>query len=200
MRAGWMEPEEIAVLESGLLALGMAAPVICEIGLGDGRTLAGIVELLPSATCYAVDNGQHESARSVWDQAPAIVIKGDSAVAHGQVPDGLDFLLVDGCHCENHVMLDFLNYGPKVVTGGCVFFHDASREAPRSQGFTCPLANDDLAQVYPALLKLGLLPGPLSGWKLLAFNEEGLGVALFQRTGRRGAASLSASRSGAPDG
>lgn len=41
-------------------------------------------------------------------------------------PDNLHWVLIDGCHCVNHVMLDFLNYGYKVKKGGLIIFHDIS--------------------------------------------------------------------------
>lgn len=182
MKAGWMEPPEVELLEYGLRALVPQVPMICEIGLGDGRTLAGIKALLPQCVYFAIDNGQHDAARAVWDSVPAVVFRGDSAVMHRYAPP-LDFLIIDGCHCENHAMLDFLNYGTKVNHDGFVFFHDANTGGgvERSQGFKCPLAEHDRAGVFSAMVKLGLINGERQGWQLVKYEMGGLGAALFRR-------------------
>jgi len=58
-------------------------------------------------------------------------ILGKSEEVYVDVPEKLNWVLIDGCHCSNHVMLDFLNYGFKVVENGIISFHDV---VPLSQG------------------------------------------------------------------
>ena len=175
-----MQEPEIGLLERVVRALP-EHPTICEIGLARGETAAGIHELLGGrCTYYGVDKLVLDDARANMPWATRIW-ELDSILAHPEVP-GLDLLIIDGCHCESHVLLDFLHYGPKLRRGGYVFFHDLQRE-PLSQGMVgCPLAMDDKVGVYQALGKLQLLDGGLRGWGLVALTFDGLGAAVLRRS------------------
>lgn len=61
----------------------------------------------------------------------AIVVHGDSAEVYVDIPNDFNGILIDGCHCRNHVILDTYNYAPKVVPGGYLIFHDTG---PQCQG------------------------------------------------------------------
>jgi len=56
----------------------------------------------------------------------ANMVYGDSAEVFFQIPDGLDVVLIDGCHCVNHVILDTIHYGARVKNGGFMMFHDTA--------------------------------------------------------------------------
>lgn len=81
---------------------------------------------------WGIDQGSHpDFDKGRWPEKPfpeAHFIQGDSAEVFHLVPDGLHLVLVDGCHCVNHVILDTLHYGKKVVVGGLMLFHDTSPE------------------------------------------------------------------------
>jgi hypothetical protein len=103
-----------------------------------------------------------------------------------------NFLLVDGCHCVNHSMCDFLNYSPFVQKDGFVVFHDTA--LPDSLGKTEQEAwpqDHSYAGKPPSVLgvreglkKLGLLQGYRADWKLIEEvpSDTGLmGACLFQK-------------------
>ena len=60
------------------------------------------------------------------------------------IPQEIDFLLIDGAHSKEGCALDIKNYVPRLTTGGIVFFHDyracpgvkeAVHEAEELKGF-----------------------------------------------------------------
>ena len=116
----------------------------------------------------------------------------DSMDAFREITRNYNFLFVDGCHCVNHSMADFLNYSPFVIVGGYCLFHDTA--LPTAMGF-------DVQEQWPqdhsyagkpssvlgvreGLKKLGLLQGYRSDWKLVEEipSDDGLmGMCLFQK-------------------
>ena len=131
--------EDIAILEECLftaLAESMAdRPLkVLEIGMHDGGTARGIENyVLRSDAKLAywgidVDPG---TTRPRYIPKDATVIIGDSVEVFNQVPDDLDLVWVDGCHCFNHVVLETLHYSLKVRQGGFMCFHDVN---PKGQG------------------------------------------------------------------
>jgi hypothetical protein len=115
----------------------------------------------------------------------------DSMDAWRKIKDkGWNFLFVDGCHCVNHSMADFLNYSPFVVVGGYTLFHDTAvptfqptQEAwPQDHSYAGKPSS--ILGVREGLKKLGLLQGYRSDWKLIEEipSDTGLmGVCLFQK-------------------
>lgn len=81
-----------------------------------------------------------------------------------------NFLFVDGCHCVNHAMADFLNYSPYVEVGGYCLFHDTAlpdgskyqEEWPQDHGYAGK--PDSFLGVRAGLQKLGLLQGHRADW------------------------------------
>jgi len=117
---------------------------------------------------------------------------GDSMDAWRQIKDSFNFLLVDGCHCCNHTMCDFLNYSPLVVLGGYCLFHDtalptklgkANQEAwPQDHSYAGQPPSS--LGVREGLQKLGLLQGYRADWELIRElpSDTGLmGMILFKR-------------------
>lgn len=132
--------EDAEVLEACLLRLvedslsrygflGRTELRVCEIGMHDGGTALGIERFVQqhglALQYWGIDpDDGSKRPRSVPKGGAAIV--GDSAEVFGQVPDRLDLVWVDGCHCMNHVVLDTLHYAPKVRPGGFILYHDVN--------------------------------------------------------------------------
>ena len=103
---------------------------------------------------------------------------------------GYNFLFVDGCHCVNHSMCDFLNYSPFIVAGGYALFHDTAlpkdgvEQGQWPQNHSYAGTPDSVLGVREGLKKLGLLQGYRSDWQLVEEipSSDGLmGMCLFQK-------------------
>ncbi len=131
---GAIVKEDVAVLEACLDMVCSPGAVIkvCEIGCHDGGTALGIKRYVESKGCqleyYGIDPDVHRIAFA-WPDAH--LINGDSAEVFHLVPDQLDLVWVDGCHCKNHVILDTVNFSPKVRNFGFICYHDTN---PAIQG------------------------------------------------------------------
>lgn len=99
-----------------------------EIGVHTGQTARGIREFCESIGArleyWGIDSGVQNDGRPPFDGAHMVVA--DSAEAAHLVPDEFDVVLCDGCHCFNHVILDTVLYGEKVVDGGYILHHDTA--------------------------------------------------------------------------
>lgn len=99
---------------------------LLEIGLDKGKTTKSIYNELSELgirnyTYWGIDN--NPKTKLPFKDFKMII--GKSEDVFNQLPK-LHWVLIDGCHCSNHVMLDFLNYGYKVVKNGFLLFHDTS--------------------------------------------------------------------------
>lgn len=107
---------------------------ICEIGMHDGGTARGIEAFLLKfgrrLEYYGIDPDDGSTRPRYVPEGGKVVI-GDSAEVFNQIPDGLDLVWVDGCHCRGHIILDTVNYGERVRPGGFMLFHDVN---PAGQG------------------------------------------------------------------
>ena len=104
---------------------------LLEIGLDKCQTARAIHGKLPELgitnyTYWAIDS----NPKTKLPFKGCKMLIGNSEDIYNQLPD-LHWVFIDGCHCSNHIMLDFLNYGHKVVKGGMLSFHDTG---PYSQG------------------------------------------------------------------
>jgi len=186
MAYGLLTPCDVQVMERMLClaaadAVGDAPIRFCEIGVRDGATARGIQAYL-AGLGRGIDYVGFDSGRDMGVIPPfehAQMCDGDSAETYLQIATRtFDCLVIDGCHCANHVMLDFLNFAPRVRVGGYVFCHDL---APRAQG-KCdyqghgPKAQSDFGTASRvALDRLGLLATDadaeidpaMTGWRLL---------------------------------
>lgn len=125
---------DVKVIE-GVLSKYAGKPVrFLEIGTYAGDTSREIKKFCEGigATLefWGIDSGTHPSFRNgISPPIPFVganMVFGDSAEVFHLIPDKIDVVLVDGCHCFNHVILDTVHYGKKVVVGGCMLFHDTS--------------------------------------------------------------------------
>ena len=167
-----------------------------EVGVFGGGTVSGIArwcdEMVVPMFATGIDFAQ-------WKPSPAPLpdyefIDCDSMDAWRQITRKYNFLFVDGCHCVNHAMCDFLNYSPFVEVGGYCLFHDTA--LPTSLGKTEQEAwpqdhsyagkPESYLGVREGLKKLGLLQGYRTDWKLIEEipSDTGLmGMCLFQKIG-----------------
>lgn len=97
----------------------------------------------------------------------AKMVWGDSAEVYHHIPFGLDVVLIDGCHCINHVILDTIHYGTRVKLGGFMMFHDT---APHIQKTMRDPHGPDIHDFYNSVNAAHIQMGfPFSNWEL--FNE-----------------------------
>lgn len=192
---GMMTDKEGALLDDLLLTIKEKFGEIrfLEIGTCGGGTTAGIyaraAEIGCPVHCEGVDiePGYH-MANPPEDYA---YHAGDSMELWKDIV-GREFnlLFVDGCHCVNHAMADFLNYSPFVTVGGFALFHDTAPNANGEQG-EWP-QNHGYAGQPPSVLgvrsgleKIGLLQNHRADWRLVkeSRNEgsELMGMCLFEK-------------------
>lgn len=145
-----------------------------EIGVAEGATMAGILERcdhLGIPCTYEGVDGSQGKPNPIPDNCK--FIEGDSTQVHRQVGEGFNVCFIDGSHALNFVMLDFLNYSPKVIPGGLCIFHDTRDtqewQTKHYQGTGDQSNVDNNIAVRLALKKLGLLQGYRRDWE---FVEE----------------------------
>ena len=169
---------------------------VCEIGVCHGGTSRAIAEVCASHSIalefWGVDNGRDQAAGAVCATVPpfpdAFMVIGDSAEVYMDVPEGLHFVFADGAHCLDHVCLDFLNFGDKLVVGGRIAFHDAAPRSQRkcdNQGHGRVDHPDFGTATLEALRKLGLMPMHRDDWMFVEHvydpTIESAGIAVFER-------------------
>lgn len=126
--------EDVEVLEECLFTVMAESRAdhkikVCEIGMHDGGTAKGIEryirEMDGRLDYFGIDPDPGKTRPRYIPEGGTVII-GDSAEVFDQVPNDLDILWVDGCHCRNHVVLDTFNYEGKVRHGGFMLFHDVN--------------------------------------------------------------------------
>lgn len=113
-------------------------------------------------------------------------IEGDSTQVFPKVSSDFNILFIDGSHAQNYVMLDFLNYSPKVVVNGYVLFHDTrdgSWQGSHYQGTGPEDMFENRISVRLGLKKLGLMDGRRRDFKFLQeiADVDVMGMMLFQK-------------------
>lgn len=180
---GLMTKDDILRLETSLTEVSERfkdQPLlkVLEIGVHQGNTARGIHEFLRERNVaheyWCQDSGKEcpglpfPEAKMAW---------GDSSYAHLNVPGGFHWVLIDGCHCLNHVIIDFVIYGEKVVPGGLVLLHDT---APSIAPFThFQHGPQDRPESYvvvrQGLAMMGLLPkSKHADWELVGDYHDPL--------------------------
>lgn len=192
---GLLNTHDIVLLQYAvtMAALRFGTVKLLEVGTCGGYTALGISKFCDSrgytfeyhgidGACGAPHPGTMPKNYTFW--------MGDSAeLFESMTADGFSVLFIDACHCSNHVMLDFLNYSPKVMVGGYVLFHDTN-PSPRWNGVhdnhwqghgpNTPAFN---IAVRAGLKKLGLLDGQRADYAFVSESSEGdaLGMMVFQK-------------------
>lgn len=192
---GLINDHDVAFLNNVLqrVFVTFGEPVkILEVGIANGYTGRGMVCFLNKLGVRVEYHGiDGESGRPHEGVLPdgGTFHMGDSTEIFESIPDGFHLVFIDACHCNNHCCLDFLNYGPKVVVGGFVVFHDTNPSDKWQglikghwQGHGPNTAAFNIA-TRQALSKLGLTTGHRTDWKFIdeQANGDGLGMMLYRR-------------------
>jgi len=168
-----------------------------EIGVLGGGTAAGVARRCKEVGCPCVISGVDclEHYKPDTNLYPELSTNytfycGDSMDMWREIKDSFNMLLVDGCHCVNHSMCDFLNYSPLLEVGGYCLFHDTALPLNQYEQMAFPqdhsLAgkNPSKLGVREGLKKLGLLQNYRSDWEFIEEIPSDSGVAgmiLFQK-------------------
>lgn len=175
-RFGLLSEEDALVLESTLERLAPRKSVkFLEIGVYQGQTGLGIKKWCDNRGVtlewWGIDSGRDIDPKPPFEGA--IIRKGKSEQIYPQIPNDFDAILIDGCHCRNHIILDTLNYSPKVVPGGFLLFHDTS---PSAQGKDYQSDGVDSPEFYISTLEaFKMINWPhRPGWELVEerFDES----------------------------
>lgn len=148
-----------------------------EIGIAEGQTLLAVADFAGERgwkwNVLGIDilNGKHFNPHrflnnthrnitianepcKIYDGSISVWLCG-SPYAVKFIPFAIQYALVDGCHCTECTMHDFVAIEPKIAVGGYVAFHDA---ADQDQGNEPQCRPDRRMNVPEALRQLGLDP------------------------------------------
>lgn len=189
---GFISDKESALLDELLVDIQKQFGSIrfLEIGVMAAGTVRGVYQRAAEINCPVHCEGVDLKFFKP-DPIPSDYVfhAGDSMDMWRTMTGEFNLLFIDGCHCCNHVMTDFLNYSPMVVVNGYVVFHDTSGcgpnndqgEWPQDHGYAGRPAT--IIGVRDGLQKMGLLQGHRSDWKFLREIRETelLGMCLFQK-------------------
>lgn len=193
------DPEEYDLIDRVLdrIKSEFGSVSFLEIGVCHGGTVAGVArrckEIGVQLTAAGVDCLEHyKPDRNLFPEIPPdyAFYEGDSMDQWRNIPGTFNLLLVDGCHCVNHSMCDFLNYSPLLVVGGYCLFHDTALPLQQYEQIPFPqdhsFAGKDPGKlgVREGLKKLGLLQEYRTDWKLIEevpSNDGVMGLGLFQK-------------------
>jgi len=192
---GNMAPAEYDLLDRIILRIKaeFGSLSFLEIGVCDGGCLRGVYERAQEINCpiraAGVDCLEHYKPNPMPPNYTFYC--GDSMDQWRNIKTTFSLILIDGCHCVNHSMCDFLNYSPLLVMGGYCLFHDTAIAINQFEQMEFPqdhsLAGKDPGKlgVREGLKKLGLLQGYRTDWELIEEipNDSGMmGMILFQKT------------------
>lgn len=156
---------------------------LVEIGIREGVTSRAIARHMHGTPFrfWAIDSARDMPVASPFPGAELVL--GDSTEVYYRVPEHVHFVLIDGCHCVNHVLLDFLHYGARVVSGGLVVFHDSGvRMQGRDYQQHGPRELPEFSTgVRRAIEMLGINSNP--AWRLWGESDEADwgGAMIFER-------------------
>jgi hypothetical protein len=157
-----------------------------EIGVAQGATMAGVMERCQKVGCKIHYEGVDlPMGKPEFSSPDCVFHPGDSAEIFNDVSGKFNLLFVDGCHCINHCMLDFLHYSQLVVEGGYCLFHDTRDthwQGEHYQGHG-PHIPEFMIGVRSGLRKLGLLNGKRTDWTLVeeVADTDIMGMILFKK-------------------
>lgn len=160
-----------------------------EIGVFSAGTLYGVYdradELGCPVHCEGVDMPHWKPSLAPLEY---VFHAEDSMDAWRNIHTEFNLLMVDGCHCVNHSMMDFLNYSPFVVVGGYCVFHDTATDHTGTQGqwpqdHSYAGKPPSVLGVREGLAKMGLLQGHRTDWALVREIAETdiMGMCIFKK-------------------
>ncbi len=186
---GTMTNIDVSQIETSLRSLKQefkdAHVNMLEIGLDKSKTARAIHKKIPEIgitnyTYWAID--VNPKTKLPFPECKMII--GKSEEVFNQLPE-LHWVFIDGCHCVNHIMLDFLNYGYKIVKNGFLLFHDTG---PFSQGHHYQRHGPTIPEFHiaaeSAFLKLDIFNR--TDWEHVSSeydtnNKEWGGVSIFRK-------------------
>lgn len=190
----FIRPQESALIEETIekLKVEFGEVRFLEIGVFGGNTTRGVVK-----KCQDIGVPIYAAGVDFIEQKPNPVPTPDyefhatdSMDAFRNIRGEFNFLFVDGCHCVNHAMCDFLNYSPFVAVGGYCLFHDTALPTGKQEQGDWPQYHgyagkaDSSLGVRQGLEKLGLLQGHRKDWQFVTElpSDTGLmGMCLFKK-------------------
>lgn len=194
-RFGWMTHAEADALGKLLKTIATDFKEIrfLEIGVFGGSTTSGVYETAEALGCplYAAGVDLAQGKPPVDKYPDYHFYEGDSMDQWRNIKERFNLLFVDGCHCINHSMCDFLNYSPLVVVGGYCLFHDtaalgdcsASDQGAWPQDHSYHGLPPSSLGVRQGLLRMGLLNNLRTDWtKVWEIRESAImGMTLFKK-------------------
>jgi hypothetical protein len=173
-RFGSILEEDAQVIEATLAQFHQPVVKWLEIGMFRGGTGIGVRDFL-FARGIAFEYWGIDAGYITEPSAPfpgAMVVKGRSEEVYPDIPGDFDGIFIDGCHCRNHVILDTMNYGPKVKPGGFLLFHDCGKAAQNQDKQPCgPLRVEFCISTLAAF---EMMRWPTPDWELFsALEREG---------------------------
>lgn len=149
---------------------------VLEIGVWNGQTARGIKERCNKNGCvvdyWGIDAKPFDGPIPPWIDH-YILSSSEDAVDLVQV--NFHFIFVDGCHCFNHVVLDAVNYGPKVIHGGIIAFHDTAPQVQGVQRNEWVHGSEDKVRYRTHVVKaLKSIGWPNAEWQLLLLDCDPL--------------------------
>lgn len=181
MNWGQVSALDGVVLEQSVLRAAQTFPGqplrMLEVGVRDGGSSQAIKAVLDSLgrsfEYTGIDNQVEGIVTPPFPEAQLLL--GDSVMMAEQVPAGLHWVFVDGCHCYHHVKADIRIYGAKLCRGGVMAIHDTAMAVQGyDNGYRCQVYPDDgpngLIQPRKAIREMELLASPY--WFVVADVEE----------------------------
>jgi hypothetical protein len=140
---GMITDDDAGVLESCLIVAASSAKKnmvpfkILEIGVCHGDTSRGIKNFLDSKGIpflyYGVDNQRDKQIEVPFNGANMYL--GESSEVASRLPNDFNFILIDGCHCLEHVIVDFTIYSNKLSKDGMIAFHDTGKRTQEKNDY-----------------------------------------------------------------
>lgn len=127
---GSQTPADVKVITDVLHEYQLKSCNLVEVGILTGQTARGIKAIcenlgirLDYTGVDPVSPETHNHPREPFHGARFMQMDSLEAV-HSFSPYALDVVLIDGCHCFNHVILETVLFADKVKPGGWMLFHD----------------------------------------------------------------------------
>lgn len=166
MSYGAITRTDATVLETVLRRYRDKSCVFLEIGVWNGETARGVKEFCDTNNIrleyWGIDPNKPDGLFP-----NANFVQGVSEEVSREVPNALDVVFVDGCHCLNHVILDAIHYSRKLNSNGFILFHDAAPHIQHVQTNKWVHGNDDKPIHRTAVLDALCL----IGWPNSQFNQ-----------------------------
>jgi hypothetical protein len=155
-----------------------------EIGVANGGTTIGVYNECQTFNWPLTWHGMDmECGRPAFDLGSWGTFHcGDFHKVHQQVPNGFNFLFIDGCHCYQCVTMDFEIFASKVVKRGLILFHDTNSH-PSWQNHHEQCKPGRMIETRRALADLKLFPLRRTDYAFIGEQNEGTtqGLTLFQK-------------------